>query len=463
MEKYLRHYAEPETVALGRLVDSLPEQCRWKNVVVIPACNEKPEFLRTPPACNGRSLMILVINESVSASETISSNNQALAAAVREKFKLIWQSGPEFPGFELSLFKDPQNARDLLLVDRFNEGRKLIAKGGVGHARKIGADLACSLIHGNYIQSPWIHCSDADVLLPETYFSCSDKVPDRGCAALVYPFRHSDDQKKAESSEVVLATQLYELSLRYYVAGMKFAASPYAFHTIGSTMAVSANHYAKVRGFPKREAGEDFYLLNKLAKVGSVKQLEIGPGCEAIEIEARRSDRVPFGTGAAVNKIITFADQLNEFRFYDPAVFVLLGLWLKGLPEIWRSQTSSFTVEIFPDQQDDFDERGGREVLLAGLKELGTLKALDHAFRQSKSLHQFIRQMYTWFDAFRTLKLIHSLRDSHLPGISYAALDADQTFCDLLQNDPDLMAFHTGLRQNLSSARTGSPKEYTGL
>ena len=48
---------------------------------------------------------------------------------------------------------------------------------------------------------------------------------------------------------------------------MKYARSPYAFHTIGSTMAVSANHYAKVRGFPKREAGEDFYLLNKLAKV----------------------------------------------------------------------------------------------------------------------------------------------------------------------------------------------------
>ena len=68
------------------------------------------------------------------------------------------------------------------------------------------------------------------------------------------------------------------LSLRYYVAGMKYARSHLThFHTIGSTMAVRASYYAKVRGFPKREAGEDFYLLNKLAKVGTVLELEASP------------------------------------------------------------------------------------------------------------------------------------------------------------------------------------------
>ena len=78
-------------------------------------------------------------------------------------------------------------------------------------------------------------------------------------------------------------SRLYEYSLRYYVAGLTYAQSPYAFHTIGSTMAVNAEHYASVRGFPRREAGEDFYLLNKLAKVGSVHTLE--------ENNAMRSDR----------------------------------------------------------------------------------------------------------------------------------------------------------------------------
>ena len=438
MEKYLRHYAEPETAALDGLVEGLPDQRQWENVMVIPACNETPEFLRPPPPCGGRSLMILVINESVSASGQVSLNNQALAASVQARFELRWQSATEFSGFELSLFRDPLIPRDVLLVDRFNEGRKLPAKGGVGHARKIGVDLAAGLIHRKRINSHWIHCTDADVQLPETYFTCSNTVQNSGPgnAVLIYPFHHCDDQERAENNEVILATQLYELSLRYYVAGMKFARSPYAFHTIGSIMAVSAIHYAKVRGFPRREAGEDFYLLNKLAKVGSVLELDSGPECEPLEIEARRSDRVPFGTGAAVIKITDLDDPVRDFRFYDPAVFELLQQWLQSLPAIWQSRSKDLATSI------------ENQSLLAGLKQIKTDQALDHAFRQSKDLDQFTRQMHTWFDAFRTLKLIHLLRDFYLPTISYAELVRNPTYSRLLTKDPDLLAFHEQLKKD---------------
>ena len=440
MEKYLRLYAEPEIAALDGLIDCLPDQFRWENVMVIPACNETPGFLRAPPPCGGRSLMILVINESVSASDRVSLSNQALAASVQARFELQWQSAPEFSGFKLSLFRDPLAPRDVLLVDRFNEGRKLPVKGGVGHARKIGVDLAASLIHRKRINSHWVHCTDADVQLPDTYFTCSNSLQNSGSgyAVLIYPFHHCDDLERAESKEVILATQLYELSLRYYVAGLKFAGSPYAFHTIGSTMAVSAIHYAKVRGFPRREAGEDFYLLNKLAKVGSVLQLGLGPDCEALEIEARRSDRVPFGTGAAVIKITDLTDPVRDFRFYDPAVFELLQQWLQSLPAIWKSRSKDLATNI------------ENQALLAGLKQIKTDQALDHAFRQSKDLDQFTRQMHTWFDAFRTLKLIHILRDLHLPTISYAELVGSQTYSRLLTKDPDLLTFHEQLKKGQS-------------
>ncbi len=458
MEKYLRLYAEPETAALDGLVDGLSGRGQWQNVLVIPACNETPGFLRPPPPCGGRSLMVLVINQSESVPHEVSLSNRALAATVRARFELQWISAPEYgPGFELSLLRDPLAQRDVLLVDRFSEGRKLPAKGGVGHARKIGVDLAAGLIHRKYINSPWIHCSDADVHLPNSYFTCSRAAENKGpkYAALIYPFRHSDDQDKAESQEVILATQLYELSLRYYVAGMKFARSPYAFHTIGSTMAVSAIHYAKVRGFPKREAGEDFYLLNKLAKVSPVLELEMGPGCEPIVIEARRSDRVPFGTGAAVNKITDLADPVREFRLYHPAVFELLHLWLQSWPGIWQSRSTNITTSIFSDPLDD-DQGGRRQSLLDGLKKIRADQALDHAFRHSKDLDQFARQMHTWFDAFRTLKLIHILRDNNLPSVNYAWLAANQTFCRLLTQDPDLLTFHEHLHQNLSTTETDS-------
>lgn len=444
MEKYLRYYAEPEAAEL----DGLPDLPAWENVVVIPACNETAGFLRSPPQCAGRSLMVLVINEMENASQRVSLNNRALALAVHERFTPIWHSAAA-PG--LSLWRDPLAARDLLLVDRFSEGRKLPAKGGVGHARKIGADLALSLIHRKRINSSWIHCTDADVQLPETYFTRSNSLQDTASktSALVYPFSHIDDPGRAESRQVVSATRLYELSLRYYVAGMKYARSPYAFNTIGSTIALSALHYARVRGFPRREAGEDFYLLNKLAKVGTVLELGEGPDNGVIRIASRRSDRVPFGTGAAVNKITALADPLGEFRFYDPSVFKLLRLWLQALPAIWQSGSVELSAGIFLDQETDWEGLQLR-ALLAGLEAMKTGQALEHAFRQSSEPEQFIRQMHTWFDAFRTLKLIHGLRDDGLPSISYAELEASTVFHQLLTKDPDLLAFHHHLRKNLA-------------
>jgi hypothetical protein len=425
--------------------------------VVIPACNESSGLLRSPPPSGGRSLLILVINEPASASRQVSLNNKALTASVQARFKPQWQfeqkSSASGSGYELSLLHDPAAPRDVLLVDRFSAGRQLPPKGGVGQARKIGTDLATSLIHHGRIRSRWIHCTDADVLLPRTYFTCANarRHSPSGSgskqAALIYPFSHSTAQDKAESDKIIVATKLYEFSLRYYVAGLRFARSPYAFHTIGSTMAVSADHYAKVRGFPKREAGEDFYLLNKLAKVGSVVALGGDQDCQPIEIEARCSDRVPFGTGAAVTRISEMTDPFQDYRFYHPAVFELLKLWLQSLPAIWQLQSVELTSGVFPDnsighQPRDHNVINHRQVLLDGLRKTNTGQALEHAFRQSKSLDQFTRQMNTWFDAFRTLKLIHYLRDHRLPSISYSTLESNRVFRRLLEQDGDLLALH---------------------
>jgi hypothetical protein len=77
-----------------------------------------------------------------------------------------------------------------------------------------------------------------------------------------------------------------------------------------------------------------------------------------------------------------------------------------------------------------------------------TEQAVEHAFRQSKNPDQFKRQVHTWFDALRTLKLIHALRDLSLPSINYAALQASPQFHELLASDPDLSAFHELLRHN---------------
>ncbi|GIR63469.1 MAG: hypothetical protein CM15mP68_1350 [Pseudomonadota bacterium] len=61
--------------------------------------------------------------------------------------------------------------------------------------------------------------------------------------------------------------------------------SAYAYPTLGSTISVHAQSYARVRGYPKRNAGEDFYLLNKLNKLHPVQVLQQ----PVIEVQARLS------------------------------------------------------------------------------------------------------------------------------------------------------------------------------
>jgi hypothetical protein len=108
------------------------------------------------------------------------------------------------------------------------------------------------------------------------------------------------------------------------------------------------------------------------------------------------------------------------------------------------------------DPPGDRDQCEKQKALLDGLKKIGTDRALDHAFRQSRDPDQFKRQMHIWFDAFRTLKLIHSLRE-RFPSVSYAGLAANQVFGQLLAQDPDLADLHEKLRQKLSTADANFP------
>jgi hypothetical protein len=440
VDKYLEGYAERGTAAVA----GLPGDSPWQQTVVIPVCNESTGILRPLPPLTGRSLMILVVNEVEGSPDHVSAANQAFAAEVAERFNETWQSGCSGG---LALYSDPDSPRDVLLVDRFSKGLRWSRKGGVGHARKTGADLAAFLVNRNRIQSPWIHCSDADVVLPGRYFTCSGDLDDEASsttAALIYPFRHVSTEGAADD-KVDQATQLYEYSLRYYVAGLVFAGSPYAFHTIGSTMAVNASHYCKVRGFPRRQAGEDFYLLNKLAKVGSVRQLDEETECEPIKIAARLSDRVPFGTGAAVGKMMELKDPIRDFRFYHPRVFSSLKAWLDSLPIFWQQRSSKLTQILSPLDLD---------YLIRPLRDAGASEALDHSLRQSSNAVQFARHMNTWFDAFRTLKLIHYLRDCCYPPVGFEALVKHDSLRHLLPLEPVLASLHhsqQGVRLSRSS------------
>ena len=107
-----------------------------------------------------------------------------------------------------------------------------------------------------------------------------------------------------------------EAGFRYYALGLAHAGSPYCYTALGSSLAVDALAYAQVRGVPKRQAGEDFYLLAKLSQVGPLRRV----AGHSVQIMSRRSTRVPFGTGRSLLEL----ERIGHIEVVPPQAFEAL-------------------------------------------------------------------------------------------------------------------------------------------
>ena len=397
LAKYCAGYAEPEILLLMGLAIGAHE-----NVLIVPTYRETPEFfyrLHQSLLCRRSVLLVLVINQP--DNDLDKRPNQTLFQSIRAQL-----CDPTAQG-NLTYGRLANSQSSVLLVDRFSS-QPLPPKEAVGLARKIGNDIAAELIRLKLVHNPVLFNTDADTQLPDNYFAAitASSQPN---SAYIYPFRHHcDDTPLGE------ATQLYELRLQHYVDGLERAGSPFAFHTIGSTLAIDVNAYAMVRGFPKRAAGEDFYLLNKLAKVAPVVCLDR----PTLVIDARTSDRVPFGTGPAVHRLLECQDPRAEAIFYHPSTFSELGHCLTALSHCPKSLKA-------------LHEWGLSEISLDALERINIatfFNRLSAQHRKEPFNTDAWRQFYTrrlgdWFDAFKTLKFIHHLRDSDYPNINYRQLE----------------------------------------
>ncbi|MFT4767909.1 MAG: hypothetical protein ACI8RN_001039 [Glaciecola sp.] len=382
VHKYLTRYAEPE--ARECLATTWSES--WEQVLVIPAYGESPAVLENLSQYR-KTLLILVLNHP--DTDTSSEANDAL----REHLSTLTEQ-QRIRDANASLRQLPEE-NHVLAVER---PAPLPAKEGVGLARKIGCDIALALHARGHVRGDWIHCSDADAKLPPDYFEAT-KTAKTG-AALTYPFTHLPPIDPRERAAIAL----YERYLQSYVDGLRQAGSPYAFHTIGSCIAVNFAAYAQVRGFPRRAAGEDFYLLNKIAKQGPL----ITPRCTPISLSARLSQRVPFGTGPALTTLLS-QESLTDIRyFYDPRCFKALAAVLSYVENYGSPGT----------QKDDFEKalRDHAEAFIA-LERLGLAEFLAHAKKQCSDRDAFVKQFHQWLDGFKTLKLIHALTQ-HWPKVT---------------------------------------------
>lgn len=408
IEKYLHVYSEPEC----RQLSAFPAS--YEHCLVLPLYRESLQALQRfcdTASRQSNTLLIAIINRPDTDLEqewAVQLSDQL--STLSDNASAIWQGDDHDALWSLD------NNSGLLVVDRCIKGSPIPTKQGVGLARKIGADIACALIHQGNINSQWIHNSDADTHLPDNYFLAAKQLDKKNDAAACFPFQHIflDNQIKQ------LPTKLYEFSLHYYVKALQWAGSQYAHHTIGSIIVINHNHYAQVRGFPKRAGAEDFYLLNKLAKLGNIQQLQSTP----IVIEARESDRVPFGTGPAVKKLGDIDDP-KQISLYHPESFQQLRLFLQLLSKLAQQPTLDDALCNLQDQLASLsDAPETTAALLTIIEKLNVKKALSHAFKQAKSANNREAQLKIWFDGFMTLKFIHYSRDNSTGIVNFYQLRA---------------------------------------
>ena len=404
--KYLAHYAEPETQSLT----SFPQRLSYQQVLVIPAFEETAAFIErfvNSVLVEQSCLLIVVINQPDNDLGLAHYQTQVdLSNAIAQQGGVIWQQD-NLQLIELCQANKNQRINSaILMVNRYHHA--IPAEQGVGLARKIGADLAVTLVYAGVIANPWIHSSDADAYLPDNYFTvhASDNLALKQAVATCCNFYHHSDQQA-----IYQANKLYERALRYYVAGLAYAQSPYAYFTIGSTLSFDMLAYCQARGFPKRSAGEDFYLLNKLAKLGDVVYL---PDV-TIKLDARPSQRVPFGTGPAVQNIMQLTEQGQDYLYYHPTVFIELKACLQAFAILWQHRL-----------QPELWFAGLSDTTQQALKNIGLLTFISK--QKSAKQAQFNKQLTVWFDSFKTLKYIHALREQGIASIALEQAIAEAPF-----------------------------------
>lgn len=392
LEGWKLEYAAMDEIHLAIVIPAIEEYNNIRRLLSSLSENYTKYFRHT--------LIVFVINNTAKASEEVYLDNGLSLELLRN---IVSVRNSEDPIVD----KVIHSGLKLAFVDASSKGLELPEKdGGVGLARKIGMDLALTAFSYN-AKKNFIACLDADCTVEKNYItSLYEAFSKSNLQAAYVNFRHTIPHGTPDES--TLAIVCYEIFLRYYILGLKAAGSPYGFHTIGSTMACSYESYIKIEGMNKRKAAEDFYFMEKLSKNTEIHKID----STTVYPSGRGSWRVPFGTGQRVNRFMTHSH--DEYRLYSPESFYVLKDWLSvfNSPEVYDAgYYLDKAGEIHPSMKSFLEGQNFSR---------DWKKILDN----SRSEVQIMRQKKLWFDGFRTLKLIHFLRDNGFPPLNmFDALD----------------------------------------
>ena len=400
-----------------------------EQVVVVPAISEfqniknlLSSLIKNDVFFLKKSLVIFVINNSFSSNLEIREDNKKSLSFLRE---IMNKSGWDKFASEIS-----KSGIQIGVIDAASEGNEFEDKqAGVGLARKVGLDQALKVFDYSIPGKKILISLDADCTVEENYLEEINKFfNERNAFVANIDFEH--ELIGEEKSKLGILS--YEIFLRHYVLGLLYAGSPYSFHTIGSILVCEQEAYLKAGGMNTRKAAEDFYFLQKLAKLYKIHRIT----STKVKASARESWRVPFGTGKSMSDY--FSNQ-KEILLFSPDEFIILKKWL-GL---FNSELSLNINELLNESKKIHVE------LFNFLNSYGFSKAWKQILSNSKSEKQLNYQRKNWFDAFKTLKLIHHLRDTSFPMVDiksgveklFRILD-HSTQIDFNKYDTDINTFY---------------------
>ncbi len=313
--------------------------------------------------------VLVVVNQSVAAPEEITQDNRA----TMEKLAALTQSPLVVHG-----------------LDAFSEGRAMPAQhAGVGLARRWGLDLGLIRLYqaGNSAHGVLI-CLDADSPVAPGYVDAIRSVWSENAPPTAAYCRY--EHPLPTDPALHLPAVAYELWLRYLEFGFQIAGSWFAFPTIGSCTLMAARAYAQVGGIEPRKAAEDFHLLRKLAKLSGERPLEYVSGA-CVYPAARVSDRVPFGTGRAMQR--SHAEGEGLYLWVEPASAFL------ELREFFSHAAQAYSEpDLFlslPPRLKAFLEQEGADAVF---------KKFRHTYPSSR---QFEMALQHWFDSLRIIRYLN--------------------------------------------------------
>ncbi len=351
-------------------------------IVVIP-CHNEPNVVATLnslndcSSCTGTVEVIIALNGAANSSGAIKSQNENSFQEI-----ISWQANQRGRRFRLFVLRDED------LPSRH---------AGVGLARKIGMDEAAWRLESIGKKDGVIVCLDADCVVEPNYLSAIEKYflnHPLAKAASIY-FEHPLDISDTTLREGIIN---YEIHLRYYIQGLKYAGYPFACHAIGSGMCVRSNVYQRAGGMNRRKAGEDFYFLHKIIPLGgfgTINNTTVYPS-------PRISDRVPFGTGRAMKE---WADNPAGFTTYNIRIFDDLKIFMESVSSYYKAsgEEARKSTEMLPLPVRSF------------LESAGFLEKIEEVNAHTAGMKTFMPRWFNWMDGFRMLKMIHYMRNHFYP------------------------------------------------